>query len=77
MWVPETLVGVSGNSGRFIVRELGVVNVEIEVLGAVRRAIEEHRSIALENAVDDGLGQVGVMQHGAPGDWSCLAFVDT
>ena len=57
----------SGNSGRLIVRELGAVNVEIEVLGAVRRAIEEHESTALENAVDDRLGQIGVVQHGAPG----------
>ena len=64
---PETLAGVSGNSGRFIVGELGAVNVEIEVVGAVRRAIEEHQSTAFENAVDDGLGQIGVMQHDAPG----------
>ena len=57
----------SGNAGRVIVGELGAVDVEIEVLGAVRRAIEEHQSTAIENAVDDGLGQISVMQHGAPG----------
>ena len=51
MWVPETLAGVSGNSGRFIVGKLGAVDVEIKVLGAVRRAIEEHQSTVLENAV--------------------------
>ncbi len=48
-------------------RELGAFNVEIEVLGAVRRAIEQHQSTAFENAVDDRLGQIGVVQHGAPG----------
>ena len=37
--------------------QFGAVNVEIEVLGAVRRTIEEHQSTAFENAVDDGLGQ--------------------
>ena len=41
----------------------GAVNVEIDVLGAVRRAIKDHESTAFEYAVDDALGQIGVMQH--------------
>ncbi|MCY4374739.1 MAG: hypothetical protein OXC31_13270 [Spirochaetaceae bacterium] len=43
-----TVVG-SGKSGRLIVGELGAFNDEIEVLGSVRGAIEEHQSTAFEN----------------------------
>ena len=51
---PETLAGFYGNSGRIIVRELGAVNIKIEVLGSVRgsdaaadtRADREGRTVA-------------------------------
>ena len=47
--------------------ELGTVNIEVEVLGAVRRAVEQHQFAAVQNPVDDGLGPIGVMQHVATG----------
>ena len=47
--------------------ELVAFNVDIEVLDAVRRAIEEHQSTAFGNAVDDRFDQIGVMQHDASG----------
>jgi hypothetical protein len=40
--------------------------IEAEVLGAHRRSIEVQQAPALEDAVDDGGGEVIVVQHGAP-----------
>ena len=48
--VPVTLASVFRRRWPVIVRELGAVNIEIDVLGAVRRTIEEHQAAAFENA---------------------------
>jgi hypothetical protein len=58
----------SGNSDHFGRRCLGAGGVvKPEVTGAQRGAIEAEEAPALEHAVDDRVGEVGVVEYLAPG----------
>ena len=59
MWVPESL------AGEFRKSFSGVVKAE--VLGPERRAVQPEEAAAREDAVDDGGGEVLVVEDLAPG----------
>src|SRR2546427_757970 len=58
----------SGNSDHLTRRSLGGAGrVKAEVLGADRRPIELEPATPLQDAIDDGLGEILVVEHAAPG----------
>ena len=46
---------------------MGTFSGKIKMSGAIGWAVEEQEPATLENPVDDGLGEVIVVQHIAPG----------
>src|SRR2546427_12459338 len=67
----------SGNSDHLTRRSLdGAGRVKAEVLGADRRPIELEPATPLQDAIDDGLGEILVVEHAAPGIGMLVAGED-
>ena len=56
----------SGNSVRFMRPRQGSAVKSLQVAGSVRRPVHDDQAAPLQDAIDDGFGQVAVVQSSAP-----------